>query len=328
MTDDPLSDVLRVMNLAGAVFFDVEAAAPWVAAAPAAQRIARHVRPGAQHVIEFHVVLEGDGWGGLRGAPPVRLEAGDVLVFPHGDAHVLSSEPGMQADDDLEFYATLRTANLPIALRVGDGPQRSAHLACGFLGCDLHPFHPLLQSLPRMLHDRASDPRDRDYIRTFVDRAVAESRRGTAGSRCVLTKLSELVFVEVVRRHLARLGPDQPGWLGALRDEVVGRALARLHERPTHPWTLDELAAAAATSRSVLAERFRDRTGLPPMQYLALWRMQLACRLLDDGRRSVGEVARDVGSESESAFQRAFKKLVGVAPGAWQRRAQPSGRSM
>jgi AraC-like DNA-binding protein len=267
-------------------------------------------------------VLEGSGWGGLVGEQPVRLEAGDVLVFPHGDAHMLASEPGLQGGEDLEFYATLRTANLPLALRVGDGADCSARLACGFLGCDLRPFNPLVAALPRMLHDRAADPGEREYLRLFVERAVAESRQGAAGSQCVLTRLSELVFVEVVRRYLRALGPEQPGWLGALRDPVVGRALARLHQRPAHAWSLDELAAAAATSRTVLAERFRVATGLPPMQYLAHWRMQLACRLLDESGASIGEVARDVGYESESAFQRTFKKIVGVAPGAWRRRGR------
>lgn len=329
MTADPLSDVLRAVNLTGAVFFDVAAASPWVAAAPAAPLIAAHVHPRAQHVIEFHVVTAGTCWGGIAGEPPVRLQAGDVIAFPHGDAHVLASEPGRTAaDDGLAPFAGLRTAHLPVALTVGEGREPDTHLVCGFLGCDLRPFNPLIPALPRVLHDRtgdAADAGDRGWIRTFLDRAVAESRQRGAGSDCVLTRLSELLFVEVVRRHLRGLEPGQPGWLGALRDPLVGRALARLHERPAHGWTLDELAAAAATSRTVLAERFRERTGVPPMQYLAQWRMQLACRMLDDGRASIAQIAGDVGYESESAFQRAFKKVVGVSPGAWRRRTRAPG---
>lgn len=318
MSADPLSDVLRAVNLSGAVFFDVAASEPWVAAAPAAARIAGHVAPGAQHVIEFHVVLAGECWASVAGEEPRRLATGDAIVFPQGDAHVLASAPLAAGPLDLEFYASLRTANLPIALRVGQGASTSCELACGFLACDLRPFNPLIASLPRVLHDRAGLDGPA-HLRPFLLRALAESRGGAVGSQCVLTRLAELLFVEVLRRHLDTLGPEQPGWLGALRDPLVGRALAHLHERPARAWTLEELAAVAATSRSVLAERFRARTGLAPMQYLTQWRMQLACRHLEDDARTLGAIAAEVGYESESAFQRTFKKVVGVTPGAWRR---------
>lgn len=320
MSSDPLSDALRAVDCQGAVFFAVDATAPWVAAAPAACQVAAHVRPGARHVIEFHVVLEGTCWASVAGEPAFELGPGDVLLLPQGDAHVLASEPTTAGDVDLGFYASLATANLPIALHLGEGAgSRSVRLVCGFLGSAAGPFDPLLRCLPRVLLDRASDGGDRDYIRTFVERAAVESAQGGAGSACVLTRLSELMFVEVLRRHLASLPKEQSGWLAAIRDPVVGRAIAAVHERPGRKWTLEDLAAAASASRTVLAERFKERVGVPPMQYLAQWRMQLACRRLEDGHDSLARISADLGYASEAAFQRAFKQVVGVPPGAFRR---------
>jgi AraC-like DNA-binding protein len=134
----------------------------------------------------------------------------------------------------------------------------------------------------------------------------------------VLTRLAELMFIEVVRRYLDELPSGQTGWLAGLRDEVVGRALTLLHARPAHPWTLADLAREAATSRSNLAKRFTELVGLPPMQYLAHWRMQVAANLLTRSGTKVAAIGAEVGYESEAAFSRAFKKATGVAPGAWR----------
>ncbi|MCC6669603.1 MAG: AraC family transcriptional regulator [Planctomycetes bacterium] len=317
---DPLSDVLRTVRLTGAVFFDVRASDPWVAEAPPARAIARHVRPGAQHVLEFHGIVAGACWGGLVGEPPIRLEAGDVIVFPHGDAHVLSSAPGMQGSVDLGFYERLPQMRLPVLVQEGPPGPPSAHVVCGFLGCDLRPFHPLIAALPRVLHHRARDAGDADWTAALLRQALVESQSERAGSGSVLTKLSELVFVGLVRRHMETLPPGASGWLGALRDPVVGRALALLHERPAHRWSLDQLARAVAASRSVLAERFRAGLGIPPMHYLTRWRMQLAADLLERTPAGIGAVAAEVGYHSEAAFHRAFRKIVGVPPGTWRRR--------
>ena len=321
MSVDTLSDVLRSVRLTGAVFFDVETRAPWVAESPHAREIADSVLPGVQHVIPYHVVTSGSGYAALIGEPPIRLEAGDVIVLPHGDAHVMSSEPGLRGKVDIATYRPPPEMPLPVLFRPGPEGPRETSLVCGFLGCDIAPFNPLIACLPRVLHDSASRGRRDNWLAQFVHHAVVEAREARAGGACMLSKLSELMFVEVVRRHLESLPEGRTGWLSGLRDPQIGRALASLHERPSHAWTLESLAHAAAMSRSAFADRFGDLVGAPPMRYLAQWRMQLASTLLARGDRTLPEIAREVGYQSEAAFSRAFKKLVGASPGNWRKRS-------
>lgn len=318
---DPLSDVLHAVRLTGAVFFDFCAASPFAAEAPPSAKIAPHVVRGAEHAIEFHVVVEGSCWGGIVGEESLRLETGDVIAFPHGDSHVMSSAPGMRGPAALGKLPSNMFGHLPIGLRVGPPGSTEVRLICGFLTCDRQPFNPLLAALPRVLHDPASRDRGANgtWVTQFIEHAVAESRGTRVGSQTVLTKLSELMFLEVVRRYLESLPPERTGWLGALRDPVVGRAIALMHERPAHPWTVEELARASGASRSALADRFTGSVGAPPMQYLAQWRIQIAAGLLTRSNAGIAAVAAEVGYESEAAFNRAFKKAVGLAPGAWRR---------
>jgi AraC-like DNA-binding protein len=313
MGADPLSDVLHSVRLSGAVFFVIEGSSPWVAEAPPARAVAGSFMPGAQHVVEYHVVTRGECFGGVVGEPPLRLSAGDVLVFPQGDAHVLSSAPGMRSPPDLGVYARALAEPRPVHVPLGGGGPERTELICGFLGCDARPFNPLLSTLPRVLRARVDGAGD-GALRAFIDAAVREARARRPGGESVLARLSELMFVEVVRHHLETLPATGVGWLAGLRDEHVGRALALLHGSPDHPWTLDELARRAALSRSALAARFAQLVGQPPMQYLARWRMQLASALLSRGQATIAQVASEVGYASEAAFSRAFKKLVGVPP--------------
>jgi AraC-like DNA-binding protein len=317
MSTDPLSGVLRAVRLTGAVFFHVDASSPWVAETPPGSAIGPQIMPGSQHLISYHAVTRGGCWGGLIGEPPVRVDAGDVIVFPHGDPHVMSSAPGMRAQPEYAIYRRPIDRDLPFQLRAGGGGADEAHLVCGFLGCDVRPFNPLLATLPRLLHAR-SRPGEDDWLSQFFRAAMAETQQHRVGAEAMLARLSELMFVEVLRRHLESLPPDQTGWLAGLRDPFVGRALALLHARPAEPWTLDMLAREVGLSRSALAERWSELVGQPPMQYLAQWRMQLAAQRLRDGA-SVGEAAFEVGYGAEAAFSRAFKKLVGVAPASWRK---------
>jgi len=321
---DALSEVLAAVHLSGAVFFNVTAKSPWVAEAPPAAQIAPRVAPGAQHAIEYHVVTSGSCWISLVGdnaSEPVRLDEGDIVVVPHGDPHVVSSAPGMRAEPNLEVYGkpgdnTL--AAVPFLLQTGgDGPSET-RLICGFFSCDVRPFNPLLESLPRFMRFGRDSLASHSLLDEFIRFATAEMGNKRAGSQSVLNRLSELMFVEIIRLYMDQLEGSNTGWLAGLRDPLVGRALTLLHARPSHAWTLEQLASEAAASRSVLADRFNDLVGYPPIQYLTRWRMQIAARRLMDPGARVAAVAHEVGYESEAAFSRAFKKFVGQSPGQWR----------
>jgi AraC-like DNA-binding protein len=317
-----------MVRLTGAVFFLVEATSPWVIEMPDGPALAPLILPRAQHVVSYHVVTGGRVAGGLLGGPAVTLAAGDVLVFPHGDPYVMSSAPGMRGGPDMPevaaFLREMAAGRLPVRVIEGGGGPERHDLVCGFLGCDVRPFNPLLAALPPLLHVRQAFRAPDDPLGRLIDLTMAEAREARAGGDAVRLRLSELMFVEVVRRHLAAAPDGQTGWLAGLRDPLVGRALALLHERPAARWTLEELAGEAGASRSVLADRFAHLVGQPPMQYLARWRMQVAARLLADGTAKVSAVALAVGYDSEAAFSRAFKRAAGVAPAAWRARGTAS----
>ena len=319
---DVLSDVLRAVRLTGAVFFDFELSSPWVAEAPPAADIAAKVMPGAQRVLEYHLIARGSCWAQPVGGEPLLLREGDLILFPQGDPHVLSSAPGMRSATDLAMFARTSTP-LPIVYELGGGGDERARVVCCFLGCDEHPYNPLLAALPPVIHLSARGPRAASgWLNTLVNIAVSESGAKRPGGENILARLSELMFVEMIRHYLETLPAAQTGWLSGLRDPVVGQALAAMHGEPAADWTVERLAREAGVSRSVFAERFTDMVGQPPMQYLALWRTQLAARLLADGA-GVAAVAAAVGYESEAAFSRAFKKLVGRSPAAWRKSAEP-----
>jgi AraC-like DNA-binding protein len=312
---DTLSDVLSAVHLRGAMFFTIDATAPWAVEAPQSCDITSHLIPGAEHLIEFHVMSRGRCWGGVIGEPPVQLEAGDVIMFPQGDGHVLSSVPGMRGTPDPDAY-DFSSRPIPVTVNAHGGGE-PAELVCGFFGCDARPFNPLLATLPRTIHIRRRDSDD-GTIAQLLRLALAELAGRRSGRESVLSHLSELLFVEAVRRYIETLPPAQTGWLAGLADEQVGRALAKLHERPAHPWSLEELAREAGLSRSTLAERFAQFVGVPPMQYLAQWRIQLAARLLSSTAVGLAELAQRVGYGSEAALSRAFKRQVGVSPALWR----------
>ncbi len=331
MAADTLSDLLRAVRLRGALFYDVEGRPPWVAEAPAARELVPTVMPGVGHLMEFHAVVQGDCWAALVGEPPIRLAAGDVVLFPQGDAHVMSSAPGLRARKvDEGFAFSPRPSRLPFAIRVdgegvttarldGGGRGRST-VVCGFLGCDARPFNPLLASLPRVLTLRGAAGPD-TWVAQLLRAVVDESSLRRPGGEAVLERMSEMLFVEALRRYVDAMPPEETGWFAGMRDPVVGAALARLHERPAEPWTVEGLAEEAHVSRSTLHDRFDDLLGMAPMQYLVRWRMQLASRMLRDTGAKLVRVAFEVGYESESAFARAFKRVVGVSPGAWRAQA-------
>jgi AraC-like DNA-binding protein len=332
---DALSDVLRAVRLSGAVFFDIHAAEPWVAETPLGRSVVHAMFPGSEHMISYHVMLEGSCWALVEGEPPMQLSAGDVIVFPHGDTHVLTSTLGMRKKPTMSMYRRPTEGHLPFTISMGPmapdakvaaaneagavvaGSHPQARFVCGFLGCDARPFNPLLTALPRVI--RVSDDAG-GTLSSYVRFALAESKVPRIGGESVLGRLSELMFLHVVRRYLESLPPEQTDWLSGLRDQPIGRALAALHRNPARAWTLQALAREAGISRSVLAERFMQFVGHPPIEYLTSWRMQLAANQLRSSTESVAEIANRVGYESEAAFSRAFKKAVGAPPSEWRKR--------
>lgn len=333
MSHDTLSDVLRSVRLQSALFFYVSCHGKWVAEAPPSREIAAAVMPDAEHVIAYHVVTEGQCWAAIVGESPRKLQRGDIILLPQGDPHVVSHAPGLRADPRTSSYYDMQHQQRPFRVSYdSDGqPQvapctsdsassrdsASTTLVCGFIGCDMRPFNPLIATLPRLLHLCGNN--GNAWSEQFVRLAATESTRRRPGSDALLERLSEMMFVDTVRRHTETMPEDSTGWLAGLRDRFVGRALALMHERPAEPWTIGELGRQVGLSRSALHERFIELIGQPPMQYLTHWRMQLASGLLRETRSSVASIALEVGYDSEAAFARAFKRIVGTPPATWRR---------
>ena len=325
MAADPLSDVLKTVRLTGATFFDVVARAPWVAEQPSPKIILPKLLPGAGHLISYHVVTEGRCFASIIGGEATPVDAGEVIVFTRGDAHIMASDPGLRAQQPAP--ASLYdegAAHQPFFANLGEEGPVAAKLVCGFLACDAWPFNPLFDNLPPIIKVGAGPGSESRWLSQFIHVATHETADRRAGGESVLARLSELMFIEVIRRHLADLPDAQVGWLAGLRDPFVSKALSLMHARPAHNWTIDELARDVGLSRSVLAERFNDMVGVPPIQYLAKWRMQIAAGLLSSGNNNIARIAEETGYSSEAAFSRAFKRFFGVAPGTWQKAARAS----
>lgn len=321
---DVLSEVLRSVRLTGAVFFDLEQRAPWVAHTPSGAVIVSNVMPEAEHVIMFHAVTQGGLWAELidGSAPPVRVDTGDLLVIPMADAHVMCSTPGMRAPADASLYYRPTDRQLPFLVGPGSGNGDRTRVICGYLGCDLRPFNPVLPGLPRLLHIPSAETPD--AISLLFRLAVEETSALRSGGELVLSKIAELMFVDVVRRYMLTLPPDQAGWLSGLRDPQIGAALKLLHGSPAAAWTVEALAREVGLSRSTFAERFGHFVQESPIHYLTRWRMHIAARLLERHGLSIAQIAAEVGYDSDATFNRAFKKCTGVTPGAW-RQDRPIG---
>ena len=318
---DILSDVLSAVRLTGALFFDVDATSPWVIETPTMSTVGGVIMPEMESVIAFHVIMHGESWVEVHDGttPALRVKPGDVVVFARGDSHTFSSAQGARAaDPEPAMYRRPPDKRLPFVVHSGGGGPECARFICGYLGYDATPFNPLIAALPSMIH--APGPAaEMSWVAQLLRLAVDETGHHRAGSETVLAKASELMFVEIVRRYIDALPADSAGWLSGLRDRHIGAALNLMHGRPSEPWTLDSLARAIGMSRTSFAERFAQYVGDSPMHYLGRWRLQLAAGLITRQGRSIAEAAAEVGYESEAAFNRAFKKEVGVPPGAWRR---------
>jgi AraC-like DNA-binding protein len=322
---DVLSDLLRVVRLTGAVLFRGDLSAPWAFETLDSTQLAAMLLPGARRLVLFHLVSQGECFIAMPDGQWNRLESGDIVVLPYGDVHTMASDRMQQPVSVAGLVGnTQMHAGLPIVAHGGGGECTS--LICGFVHCDELLFNPLLKALPTLIHVRASAAADRSLLAATARNLIDEAHAAHAGSACVLARLTELLFIEVLRGQMATLPAQAIGWLGALNDRMVGRALQSLHAEPAHPWTVESLARCLGTSRSVLGARFKRLLGESPMHYLTRWRLQLAAQLLRDGVHSIASIATQVGYESEAAFNRAFKRQAGEPPATWRARAQQLAR--
>jgi AraC-like DNA-binding protein len=314
---DALSETLRVVRLVGAIFIQGKFTAPWCYESPRADAAAPLLEPLADRLVIFHLIMEGECYVEIDSQVPLRLSAGDVVVFPQGDAHRMCSEPGVPPARGARLADVL--ARRPRQLVYGGGGP-TTRLVCGYLACEARLGEILLAGLPPLLRVSVRGSNAGVWLESSVRYALTEARSPRPGGAGVLAKLAEVLFIEVLRLYANQHSDGRTGWLASLSDRVVGAALTHLHARPAHPWSLEELARAAGTSRSVLAERFQHLVGSAPIEYLTRWRMLLAANLLCRSRAPLARIAEDVGYQTDTAFIRAFRREYGVPPAAWRRR--------
>ena len=319
---DALSDVLRAVRLTGAVFLDAQFSAPWSLLSDAKPDLAASSRLEAGHLIHYHLVTQGTCFTQIEQSEPIELHAGDLIVFPHGDTHILSSKVGLDPVPSSSLPSAMEPG-APTTLTYGGGGDQT-RMVCGFMSCDPELSKPLLAVLPRMLHIGSRDAVVSTWIEISLRYLLDDSFSARPGSTTIVAKLAELLFVEAIRGYLDTLPVNERGWVAGLRDPFVGRALALMHAAPTKPWTVRDLGRRVGISRSGLAQRFADVLGQPPMHYLTKWRLHLAAQLLRSTNRSIAAIIDEVGYESEPAFNRAFKRSFGVPPAAFRRGATGS----
>jgi len=324
---DAFSQTLRIVHLVGAIFINARFTAPWCYQSPAADAAAPLLEPGAERIVIFHLITEGECFVELGDEPPLRLCAGDVVVFPKGHAHRMTSTPGLPPASRASLAQVL--ARRPRQLMYGGGGA-ATRLVCGYLACEARLASILLSGLPALVRVNVRGSNAGIWLEASVRYALAEARSPRPGGAGVLAKLAEVLFIEVLRLYMNERTEGRTGWLAGLGDRIVGPALTALHARPAHAWTLEKLASGVGTSRSVLASRFHQLVGKSPMQYLTQWRMLLAANLLCRSSAPLARIAEDVGYQTDTAFSRAFRREYGLPPAAWRRGrfvATPDSRS-
>ncbi|MEI5996342.1 AraC family transcriptional regulator [Paraburkholderia bengalensis] len=319
---DAFSDVLRVVRLGGAVYLNADLTAPWCVVGHVTPDLCGAFLPRTERVVSYHLITEGSCWAALVDDPTsaIRVDAGELLVVPQGEAHLMGSSLDLQpapSDELVSKYLNTSPGEV-MMLNYGGGGEHT-RLICGFLASDDSLTNPVLSALPRIFKiDMRNDPQSA-WLESSLKLAALEAAEWRVGSATVLARLSELLFVKAVQRCIETLPADRKGWLAGVGDRFVGRALAMLHAQPAYGWTVDELARKVGLSRSALAQRFTELLGQPPMQYLARWRLQIAAQALREGNQTLAVVAEQVGYESEAAFNRAFKREFGMPPASWRR---------
>ena len=318
---DALTDVLRAMRLSGGVFLDAEFTEPWCIVSKVSPEDCRPFIAEPAQLIAYHYVVEGRLLMRIAGQAPISATAGHLLVLPRNDQHLLGSALDLQPTNADELIEPAGADGLA-RIRFGGGGARTCIL-CGFLGSSERSA-PLIASLPAVVQLDLQDKLTGTWIEGSIRYAARELSAGGPGTSANLARLAEILFTAAIREYVKALPPGQKGWLAGLRDPCVGRTLALIHGQLTHPWTLDALAHEVGLSRSTLTERFTRHIGAPPMRYLSRRRLLLAAERLRDGQQSVAEIGYEVGYESEAAFNRAFKREFGTAPGVFRKESLES----
>ncbi len=308
-----LSEVLKAVKLDGAMFYNAEFSAPWCARSIDARTVTSYLSPNSQHVIIFHLLTEGRGYAHVEGDDrPVPLNAGDILIVPHGDAHILGNGSSVTPVGREQVLEQVLSQGLKVS-RMGGGGELTKFI-CGYMSCDPQLSRVFLGGLPPIMKVNIRDDPSGQWLENCIRYSVDNVHVSRPGGETVLAKLSEVLFVETLRRYIAQLPQKQTGWLAGVRDPEVGKALALLHRKPSNPWTIAALANQVGISRSVLVERFRRYLSETPIAYLTRWRLQLGAQMLTSTSVGVAHIAAEVGYESEQSFNRAFKREFSLPP--------------
>jgi len=317
---DVLSTVLKTVKLEGALFYNAEFSAPWCARAPQSSLMAPYISPEPRHVIIYHLLTHGRAYANVEGGERVALSAGDIVVFPHGDPHLVGNGRDVEPRDHGKMLQEILAQGLKPA-RMGGGGEVT-RFVCGYLVCDPQLSKAFLGGLPPIFKVNIGNDGSGQWLESSIRYSVAQAATSKTGSGIVVAKLSEALFAETLRRYVELLPPGQTGWLAGARDPEVGNALALMHAQPSDQWTIAGLARKVGVSRSVLAGRFRHFLGEPPMAYLTRWRLQLGAQQLTSTSHSVAQIAVEVGYESEPAFNRAFKREFGSPPARFRMKSK------
>ncbi|HJU05376.1 MAG TPA: AraC family transcriptional regulator [Nitrospiraceae bacterium] len=321
---DVLSEVLKTVKLDGALYYNAEFSAPWCVHQPASHIMAPYLSPNSRHVIIYHLLTEGRGYAYVEGDDRrVLLNAGDIVIFPHGDPHIMGNGSPITPVDSAHELQRILSQGLKVS-RMGGGGEITK-LICGYMACEPQLSRVFLGGLPSVLKVSIRDDASGQWLEHSLRYSVDNADTSRPGGEAVLAKLSEVLFVETLRRYIALLPREQTGWLAGVRDPEVGKALALLHRKPAHPWTIATLASEVGISRSVLAERFRRYLSETPIAYLTRWRLQLGAQMLTSTTSSVAQIAGEVGYESEPSFNRAFKREFALPPARFRSQSKSAG---
>jgi AraC-like DNA-binding protein len=313
---DLFESALRRLRLEGAIFLRAEYREPWAYESLPGPDTARILRPGTDRVILFHVVASGTCWVRVGDQERHWATAGDVIVLPYGDQHSMGGIGESEAVPLMTFMEAPPWKRMPLLRHGADGAQTD--VVCGYLHSEDVLFDPALRVFPSAFVVRPSGPAGADWVRANIEYALAQAGTGPSAPDAIPTRLPEMLLVEVLRQHLATAPALDHGWLAALHDPVLNPAPSALHAAPERKWTVADLAAVAAVSRSGFDDRFRQVLGRSPIRYLTEWRMHLAQDLLASTDLSVAAISRRVGYDAEEAFSRAFKRTFGTSPGLWR----------